>query len=199
MDQQTNDALQKLVTVLQKAKQGEFVEDLVSSQENNVLASVVSEINELLSIMQKQQVQLDAEMAAREQIQDVCFRQEQDFKVLIEDSPDIIARFDRELRHVYINPAIEKVTGIPASSFIGKTNKELSMSSEQEHYWSENINKVFQTGKEARIEFSFQGSDHALRYFQARLVPEFDKNGAVVYVLGVSQDVTELKKTDRRN
>ena len=72
MDQQTNDALQKLVTVLQKAKQGEFVEDLVSSQENNVLASVVSEINELLSIMQKQQVQLDAEMAAREQIQDVC-------------------------------------------------------------------------------------------------------------------------------
>lgn len=194
MDQQTSEALQKLVAIFEKVKQGDFSEEVSLPEEASQLAPVISGINELLSVIRKQQVQLDAEMAAREQIQDVCFRQEQDFKVLIEDSPDIIARFDRELRHVYVNPAIEKVTGIPASSFIGKTNKDLSMPLEQEHYWAENINKVFQTGKEARIEFSFQGPDHSTRYFQARLVPEVDKKGTVAYVLGVSQDITELKK-----
>ncbi|HVM46301.1 MAG TPA: PAS domain S-box protein, partial [Candidatus Thermoplasmatota archaeon] len=59
--------------------------------------------------------------AAQLEIQE---RNEQ-FRALVEAAPDIIARFDRDLRHVYVNPAVERASGAPASAFIGKTNLEL--------------------------------------------------------------------------
>lgn len=148
-------------------------------------------IAELLAEKEKE---LAAEKITNKQLKDALYRQSQDSKALINDSPDIIARFDRELRHVFVNPTIERITGIPPASFIGKTNQELSMPEAQEHFWTENINKVFQTGQEARIEYWFKAADQQIRYFQARLVPEHAQDGSVQYVLGVSHDITELKK-----
>ena len=49
-------------------------------------------------------------------------RNEAKFRTLTENIPDIIVRFDKNLRHIYINPAIEKITGIRKEHFIGKTN-----------------------------------------------------------------------------
>src|SRR5208283_4302435 len=39
--------------------------------------------------------------------------EETKYRTLAENSPDIIARFDRNLRFLYVNSAIEKLTGIP--------------------------------------------------------------------------------------
>ena len=39
---------------------------------------------------------------------------QQDFKTFVENTPGIISRQDRDLRHSYSNPAIERVTGLPA-------------------------------------------------------------------------------------
>jgi len=36
------------------------------------------------------------------------------FRTLAENSSDVIMLFDRECRHLYANPAVEKQTGIPA-------------------------------------------------------------------------------------
>ena len=46
---------------------------------------------------------------------------------LIEHAPDIISRFDRHLRHVYVNPAVERATGLPRAHFIGKDHAALGM------------------------------------------------------------------------
>ena len=40
--------------------------------------------------------------------------EETKYRTLAENSPDIIARFDRNLRYLYVNSAIEKLTGIPS-------------------------------------------------------------------------------------
>lgn len=119
--------------------------------------------------------------------------QKQEYKTLVDDSPDIIARFDRDLRYVYVNKIVEKVMGIPPAAFIGKTNKDLNISVAQETYWSKNITSVFETGKEAFIELNFDSSSLGKRYFQARIVPEFSSDGSVPYVLTVAYDITELK------
>ena len=41
--------------------------------------------------------------------------------------PDIITRFNTEFHHVYINPAIERATGLPLESFLGKTSREAGL------------------------------------------------------------------------
>ena len=117
-------------------------------------------------------------------------QQEQNVRTLIENAPDIIARFDRDLRRIYINPAIESVTGIPTQFFMGK--------SPQEMYLPEplviGVERVFSSCEQVSIEFEhskINGSGN--RYYQSTLVPEFDVDGNVVSVMEISRDFTEQK------
>ena len=116
-----------------------------------------------------------------------------DYKTLIDNSPDIIVRFDRELRYAYVNRTAEEILENPAATLIGKTNRDLNMLEAQEKYWSKNIAEVFQTGKEAIIELNFESSSLGKRFFQARIVPEFLSDGSIPYVLTAAYDITELK------
>lgn len=43
------------------------------------------------------------------------------FRVLTEHSTDSIMRFDRNHRHLYVNPIVKQQTGIHREEFIGKT------------------------------------------------------------------------------
>ncbi len=52
-------------------------------------------------------------------------RQTEVFESLADNTPDIIARFDRNLRHVYVNHQVELVTNLKVNDFIGKTNTDL--------------------------------------------------------------------------
>ena len=53
---------------------------------------------------------------------------EEKFRALAENSPDVIDRFDREMKHIYINPAGVRLYGKPAGSLIGKTIEETGLS-----------------------------------------------------------------------
>lgn len=117
------------------------------------------------------------------------------YRTLTENIPDIVARFDTNLRHIYVNSAIEKIVGIPPHSFIGKTNEELGMPMEQVSIWNEQLLHVFKTAKQRKIEFSFLTSG-GIRYFSSLAVPEFSKDGKVVSVLSVAHDITERKKSE---
>jgi GAF domain-containing protein len=70
---------------------------------------------------------LSAEIRERRNLEEVLRQRNQEFKALVENAPDIIARLDKNLRHLYINPAIEKATNIAPEEFLGKTNHELGI------------------------------------------------------------------------
>ena len=53
--------------------------------------------------------------------------EEKKYRTLAENSPDIIARFDRNLRYLYVNSAIEKLTGISSKTFVGKAIHEMGL------------------------------------------------------------------------
>lgn len=184
----------KLLPFFEKIKAGDFSETLEIPHDQGEITKLYEGIQQMLTALQAKDREVWAEKQAHKQTHDALYRQSQDLKALVDDSPDIIARFDRDLRYVSINPTIEKFTGIAPTSFIGKTNKELSMPEAQEHFLSEHINKVFETGQESRIEYWFRAPDQQIRYFQARLVPERAQDNSVQYVLSVSHDITELKK-----
>ncbi len=124
------------------------------------------------------------------------YRREQEFRALAENAPDIIARFDRQLRHIYINPVIEKATGIPPENFIGKTNADLGFPEELYLQWSHYLQEIFVTGKSGFIEFEFPSST-GTRTYQSQAVPEFDLDGNVESLLCISRDITEGKKAEQ--
>ncbi len=115
---------------------------------------------------------------------------EEKFKTLVENLPDIIARFDADLRHLYVSPTVQRITGRPPQDFVGKSNRELGMPSEMVGPWDAALRTVFATGRPERLEFAFPASDR-MRHFDCRLVPELGPGGAVQSVLSVARDVTD--------
>jgi two-component system, cell cycle sensor histidine kinase and response regulator CckA len=112
-----------------------------------------------------------------------------EFRSLAENLPEIIARLDTNFRHLYINPAIESITGLPRSAYIGKTKKQMNLPSEFVELWDTYCERVMQTRKEVRFEFAFAAVT-GIHYFQARIVPEWH-NGEVVSLLSIATDMTE--------
>jgi len=122
---------------------------------------------------------------------------EREFETLAENSPDIVARFDRALRHTYINPAIEPVTGMKREAFIGKTNRDIGMPEETINLWDDEVNRVFETGAPRRFDFTFTDPNGKTHTYESRLVPERGPNGEVRTVLSIARDVTEHVTLER--
>jgi|GEM_PF-2239077 len=132
------------------------------------------------------------DITQRNKAKQALLHREQEIRTLIENAPDIIARYDRSLRHIYVNPSIEKATGIPLQQFIGKSKRELGLPRHLVDICDHSCEKVFTTGEPDVIEFELTVSNK-IRYFQARIVPEFDAVGNVVSVMAISRDFTEQK------
>ena len=112
------------------------------------------------------------------------------FEELIEHLPDVVARFDRQLRHLHVNVAIEGITGRPRGEFIGKTNEELGMPPALVRAWNDLLNATFQSGEPVEEEFTFDTVNGA-RTYTARVVPERDGAGEIITVLTLVRDVTD--------
>jgi PAS domain S-box-containing protein len=117
------------------------------------------------------------------------------FRTLAEHLPQVITRFDKNLRHTYINNSIESITGLRPEGFIGRTNEEMGFPSETVMQWNAALRHVFATGEEAGISFTFDGPAGP-RDFVSLLVPERGVDGEIATVLGVIRDVTQQKKSE---
>lgn len=114
------------------------------------------------------------------------------YQALVENNPDIIMRFDKELRCLYANPAIKFVTGKLAEDVIGKYIWDMGFGIEKSETLQKHLLSVIESGEQLSFE-SEQVHSPGVRYYQAHFVPEFDNNRAVVSVLGIGRDVTEHK------
>ncbi|KAM3094388.1 PAS domain S-box protein [Phormidesmis sp. 146-12] len=132
----------------------------------------------------------------RKRVEQELQQREQQFRTLAENSPDIIARVDRNLRHLYVNPAITKATGLAPEVFIGKSNAEMGMPLELNQFWESKLNRVFATGQPDSYEFNFPAPD-GTRYYLSRVIPEFADNGEVATILGITSDITDLKQAEQ--
>ncbi len=110
------------------------------------------------------------------------------FRMVAENSSDVIMRFDRECRHLYANPAASRVFGFTAEQFNGKNHEELGFKKEDYEFWDSRILKVFETKKQHKeVVPIFDGSMHV----DWILEPEFNQDGDVTSVLSITRDVTE--------
>ena len=122
-------------------------------------------------------------------------KSERNIRKILENSPDIVARFDRSFKHLYINPTIEKHTGISMDKFIGKTNEDLGMPEKLVDLWNNKLNFVFLNGKETEIFFNYTTSEGE-KYYHSKIVPEFDDKNKAITALSITRDITKLKKAE---
>jgi len=122
---------------------------------------------------------------------------EEKHRALVSGLPDIVMRFDREGRHLFVSENASDVFGLPAAQFIGKTHRELGFPEIYCRHGEEAIRKVFESGAPFETELSFHGKNPWPAVFNRRLVPERDERGAVQSVLSISRDITAQRRLEQ--
>ncbi|MHB8102357.1 MAG: PAS domain S-box protein [Methanosarcina sp.] len=122
---------------------------------------------------------------------------EERFRTLAENSPDVIARFDKQNRHIYANPAAAEPYGRSPEEISGRTHSELGMDPEKVKFWEKHHENVFATGKPETMEFLYKSPQGKEYYFNTQLVPEFI-DGKVTSVLAISRNITDLKEAEAK-
>lgn len=128
------------------------------------------------------------DITERGRVEAALRQRESQYTLLVESLPDVVFRLDRNLRHLYISPIIESITGIPSAAWLGKTGREMGLPREACDLFEERSREALATGRETHLEFEFQG-----RYFRNRIIPEHDVDGAINSLMGITEDITERK------
>jgi len=113
-------------------------------------------------------------------------------RTLLQNIPDIVTRFDRNLRYLYISPQVERLMGVPPSDYVGRTFEGIGMPPKLVEKLTRAVGGIFETGKPATIEYSRETAI-GTRYFVGTAVPELTREGRVESVLSVTRDVTDQR------
>ena len=129
--------------------------------------------------------------------QNAMRQRERDLAAVAVHLPDIISRFDRDSRCMFMSARVEALTGRPAAYYIGKKFSEFGMPSELEARWGAVLDNVLRTGEAREFDFTRVDQNGDERFFIARALASFDPEGRVESVLTVSTDHTERERSAR--
>lgn len=118
-------------------------------------------------------------------------QQRQDFYNLVENSPDVIVRYDVSGRRTYVNRSFELSTGLTRDKAIGKRPLEYAGIGASAAKIQNNVLKAVTTGMPVteRVLIDVKGRDNVIH--EIRCIPEFDKQGTTTGVLLVARDFTD--------
>ncbi len=139
-----------------------------------------------------------AQAPAQRRMIDLLRRAEEQYRTLAENAPEVICRFDLELRHVYVNEYGARFYGIPAREVVGKTSEELGLPADTVASWRRHSEEVLATGEPRTVELELEGPTFGKQLLSSLLVPERDEAGRVTSLLAITRDVTAARRTEQQ-
>jgi PAS domain-containing protein len=125
-------------------------------------------------------------------------------RALLDNSPDLISRYDRDLKYIFVNKTIRQIRGLPEEAFVGKGPSELAFSvpccrRSTPGQYLDDIRRVFETGETVTGTLLSSTPSRAAR--PAPPVPAFPRvcgrGPTVAYVSGISRDVTASRQAEQ--
>ncbi len=135
------------------------------------------------------------DITERKQMEQALAVREQEYRTLLENIPDLLVRYDPDLRRIYVNPAWEKASGLSAGDVINVPAADIpKVPKPTVAEYTAKLGKVLETGTPQAIEFTWVNARGVTLFLEYVIVPEYDQNGKIVSVLAVGHDLTERKR-----
>ncbi len=119
---------------------------------------------------------------------------------ILDNIPNVVfVKEAKKLRFVLFNKAGETIIGVPARDIIGKSDFEVFQEEEARHFTQ--MDRDVLAGKQLVDipEESVFTPQSGLRTLHTRKIPLLDKQGVATHLIGISEDITEIKRTARKN
>ncbi|HVL35957.1 MAG TPA: PAS domain S-box protein, partial [Burkholderiales bacterium] len=129
------------------------------------------------------------DITARKRMEEALRRREQDFRTLVQNLPDVVSRFDRNLVCHFINDAVIRFTGRAPAFYLGRALEAMDLPEPFLQIFGSACRKCVAAGVEQQEEFPFPG-EKGMLHFEARFLPERDAAGTIVSVMAIARDVT---------
>jgi PAS domain S-box-containing protein len=138
----------------------------------------------------------NVDITERKKTEEELYEAQQVFRALIENSPDIIARYDRDCRRTYVNPAYLKATQLAQQELLATAPKQLSpLPTASAEILQNLLRKVLNSGVAEAVDVVWPKGDIDY-WYNIYAFPEHDREGQVVSVMTVSRDITERKQAE---
>lgn len=138
------------------------------------------------------------DITERKNAETATFEAQQIFRTLVENSPDIITRYDRDCRRTYVNPTYLKVAQMPQQDLLGSVPVKLSpLPADSAQILQEMLRRVLDNGIPEEVDVVWPKSDNIDHWYNVYAYPEFDREGKIVSVMTVSRDITERKEAEK--
>jgi len=134
------------------------------------------------------------DITERKHSEEALFEAQQIFRTLVENSPDIITRYDRDCRRTYVNPTYLSVSGMQQQELLGSTPDQHSpLPASSAAVLQKLLRKVLDSGTVEEVDIKWTRQDNVDHWFNIYAYPEFDREGQVVSVMTISRDITGRK------
>lgn len=137
------------------------------------------------------------DITERKRAEEALFAAQQIFRTLVENSPDIITRYDRDCRRTYVNPTYLKVAQIPEQELLGTAPVQRSpLPGSSANALQDLLRRVLDTGTAEAIDVVWPMADNINHWYNISAFPEFDREGSVVSTMTISRDITQRKRAE---
>lgn len=115
---------------------------------------------------------------------------------VVENLPNMLFVKDAEtLKFVRFNKAGEELLGHSRQDLIGKSDYDF-FPEKQAQFFIEKDKEVIKSGKMEDISEELVNTKKGLRTLETKKIPIYDESGRPRYLLGISNDITDRKKTE---
>ena len=125
---------------------------------------------------------------------EVFFKSESRYRMLVENSCDIIFSFDMEGFFAYVSPAWKTILGHDPSDVIGHNIREF-IHPEDLPRCKSSIMSAVQTNSAHEVTYRIRHADGSWRLHTSRGTPHIDENGELT-IIGMAHDVTERQRVE---
>jgi PAS domain S-box-containing protein len=137
---------------------------------------------------------LSWDITERKRAEQALTVREQEYRTLLENIPELLVRYDTDLRRIYVNPAWEKASGLSAVDVVNVPAADIPhVPNPIAPEYRAKLLEVLDTGTPQAIEFTSVNAHGVRLFLQYAIVPEYDQYGKVVSVLAAGHDLTDRK------